>query len=152
MAWSKPHYAPLALMNLEEPNGAQRIIGPGTQQGLLSPRPLSGSGWLTNGLETTWGGGGGPGKLWPWPHLTSVGQGESFHPVENWTELVLGLEQLSCECRAVVGVEEEGRHGIPFGNNNVAFVWSPLHPHLPHTFRSTLTHFQCLGAPPPRWN
>ena len=76
-------------------------------------------------LQRDWrqpGGWGGAGNLWPWPHLTSVGQGESFHPIENWTELVLGLEQLSCECRVVVGVEEEGRHGIPCGNNNIAFV------------------------------
>jgi len=110
-------------MNLEGPNGAQRIIGPGAQWGLISPRPLPGSGWLTKGLETIWG---WVGKLWPWPHLTSVGQRESFHPIENWTELVLGLERLSCECRVVVGMGEEGSHVIPWVSNNMAFVLSPL--------------------------
>ena len=135
---SKPYYAPLALMNLEGPNGAQRIIGPGAQWGLISPRPLPGSGWLTKGLETIWG---WVGKLWPWPHLTSVGQRESFHPIENWTELVLGLERLSCECRVVVGMGEEGSHVIPWVSNNMAFVLSPLlctpASHAVNTLRST---------------
>lgn len=38
--WSKPQCAPLTLMTLEEPRGAGRSIG----RGLLSPRPVSGSG------------------------------------------------------------------------------------------------------------
>ena len=129
-------------MNLEGPKGAQKIIGPGAQWGLLSPRPLPGSGWLTKGLETIWE---WVGKLWPWPHLTSVGQRESFHPIENWTELVLGLEQLSCECRVVVGMGEEGSHVIPWVNNNIAFVLSPLLCNLPPSPTTLWTH---LEAPP----
>lgn len=94
--WSKPQCAPLALMTLEGPRGAGRSIG----RGLLSPRPLSGSGWLSKRLETIWGG-----KLWPWPYLASVGYGqrESYHPIENWIDSVLARDQLSCGFRVQVG-------------------------------------------------
>ena len=111
----------LALMNLEGPRGAGRSIGPR----LLLARPPFPKASLRFRLTFKEIRDNLAGKLWPWPHLASVGYGqrESYHPIENWTDSVLARDQLSCGCRWVV---VEVSHEIPLVNNNGACVLSLL--------------------------